>query len=111
MAGEKPALKVSIKAKDQGAQSVSLFAFWPGENGSLRGRLDRRVVELAAKLEDGSIVRIKRAQDGRESMWINAYLSDVPAPAPQPRPAPQRATAPLFDAGPDGGLDPDDMPF
>ena len=111
MAGEKPALKVSIKSKEGGAQSVSLFAFWPGEGAGLRGRLDRRVVEVAAKLEDGTIVRIKRGQDGRETMWINAYLSDVPVPTPQPRQAPQRAAAPLFDEGPDGGLDPDDLPF
>ena len=112
MAGEKPALKVSVKAKEGGAQTVSLFAFWPGDNGGLRGRLDRRVVEVAAKLEDGSIVRVKRGPDGRESMWINAYL-EAPPPVAAPRPAqrPQRPAALPFDAEPDGGLDPDDMPF
>ena len=98
--GDKPTLKVAIKPKDdKEAKPLHLFAAWRDERGRLSGRLDKSITELAVRLEDGKIVRIKRGQDGKETHWINVY--DGPPGEAKPKP-------PKDDGWNDGG---DDMPF
>ena len=100
MSGNRPELKIAIKPRDGSGERVSLFAFWRGQNGKLSGQLDRRVVELAAKLEDGTIVRAKRSTDGKSTHFIDAF---------EERATQARAEEPAADFG--GGFGNDDLPF
>jgi hypothetical protein len=90
MSGNRPELKIAIKPRD-GGERVSLFAFWRGKNGKLSGQLDRRVTELAAKLEDGTVVRVKRGADGKSTHFVDAFEER----------ATQRAEEPAADFGDD----------
>lgn len=68
----RPRIKVVLKAKEEGARAVPILAAWD-RDGRLSASLDRSVVELAVRLEDGTIVRCKRGEDGRANMWLNVY--------------------------------------
>lgn len=70
--GDKPRIRVAIKPKD-GGERISLIAAWQRDDGKLSATLDRRIVELAVKLDDGSIVRVKRGADGKASHWIDVF--------------------------------------
>lgn len=65
MAGNRPELKISIKATD-GGERVSLFAFWRRDNGRLSGSLDRRVKGIRVVMEDGTHVDLRRV-DGKHT--------------------------------------------
>jgi hypothetical protein len=81
-AGDKPKIKVSIKPMTTGAKDVPLFAAWD-KGGRLSASLDRKIVELAVKLDDGSIVRVKRKEDGWPDHYINIYDNSQTSPAPR----------------------------
>lgn len=114
-AGDKPRLKISVKPKD-GGNRISVLAAWEREDGKLNAMLDKRVVELALKLDDGTIVRVMRGADGKPSHWVDVFdeqASTSPAPSrggyrDAPR-APRTAAAPPDDAIDDFGGD--DIPF
>jgi len=84
----KPKIKVAIKSKAAGAQTISLFAAWDND-GRLSASLDKRVLELAVKLDDGNIVRVKRGADGKPDHWINVYDNASSAPTRAAQPAPE----------------------
>ena len=81
----RPSLKISVKPRGEGNGQgrISLFAFWR-RDGKLSGALDKRVVELAAKLEDGSIVRVKRDAEGKVSHFIDAFEERATSRAEEP---------------------------
>lgn len=114
-AGDKPRIKVAVKPKDGGTR-ISVLAAWEREDGKLSASLDKRVVELALKLDDGTIVRVKRGADGKPTHWIDVFDEALNAPAPraaaraQPRAAAGGA-APANAGWDFGGDDTDDLPF
>ena len=70
-AGDKPRFKVVLKRK-AGIEKVDLIAIWDNK-GKLSATLSRSIVELALKLENGAIVRVKHGADGKPDHWINVY--------------------------------------
>jgi len=114
VSSNRPQLKISVKPRGEGNGQgrISLFAFWR-RDGKLSGALDKRVVELAAKLEDGTIVRVKREGDGKVSHFIDAFEeSDAPTQSRfgSSGGGSAKHTAPRDDMPPDD-LGVDDMPF
>jgi hypothetical protein len=102
--GEKPRIKVALKAKGEGTKNVSILAAWD-RDGRLSASLDKRVVELAVKMDDGEIIRVKRDADGKTTHFVNVFdegIGKVPVPPP---------ASSAFDGG--GGGEPfgDDIPF
>lgn len=85
----RPRIKVVLKAKEENARAVPILAAWD-RDGRLSASLDRSVVELAVRLEDGTIVRCKRGEDGRPTMWVNVY-DDGSATNQMHAPTPSRA--------------------
>lgn len=111
MAGEKPRIKVAVKPKEGGGGRISLLAAWD-RDGKLSASLDKRVVELAAKLDDGTIVRVKRGADGKPDHWIDVFEEGVPRTGAQASQQQRTYAAKLSDVQPpldDYGDDP--LPF
>ena len=69
---EKPALKIVIKPESSGAKAAALFAYWR-KDGKLRGSMDGNVEQIAVKFKDGSVMRVKRKENGYPDHYINAY--------------------------------------
>jgi hypothetical protein len=99
--GTKPAAKIAIKPAS-GGDRVYIAAAWRRPDGRMGGlMLDRRVTQLAVQLDDGTVVRVKRGDDGKMTHYIDLFLEDgAPRSAPQPR-ATQRAEEPAADFGDD----------
>lgn len=97
--GTKPRIKVAVKNKESG-QRVYILAAWD-RDGRLSASLDKRVVELAMKLDDGSIVRVRRGADGKPDHFIDVFDDGASATAPQraPRGGGYEAAAPTDDFG------------
>lgn len=106
MAGEKPRIKVALKERGEGTKNVSILAAWD-RDGKLSASLDKRVVELAVKFDDGSITRVKRGEDGKTTHFVNVFDEGLSA-SPAARPAPAPASS-AFDG--DGFGATDDIPF
>lgn len=104
--GEKPRIKVALKEKGEGTKNVSILAAWD-RDGKLSASLDKRVVELAVKMDDGTIIRVKRTEDGKTTHFVNVFDEGLSA-APVARPAPAPASS-AFDG--DGFGAADDIPF
>lgn len=106
----RPRLSVSVKPKDGSGGRISLLAAWD-RDGKLSAQLDRRIVELAVKLETGEIVRVKRGADGKPDHWVDVYEnSGEQAPRSQPPRDERRATQrDAFEPSDDFGGD--DLPF
>ena len=118
MAGRRPDLSISIKdASDKESKPIPLAAYWQ-EGDRLQGGLDRGIAELAIKLDDGTIVRVKRTRDAngksRTSHYVNAKL--WPRERPREDPASEGSWADNLEPRPapadnwnDAGTD--DLPF
>ena len=78
--GERPVIKISAKPATGGGPPISLIAYWRQANGMLGGRLDRRITEVAVRMEDGEIIRITKGGDGKWSHYLNAYEEKAEAP-------------------------------
>ena len=119
---QKPAFKVSVKPEQGGGKAVQLAAFWRKDDGKLRGSLDGKIVQLSVKLEDGTVVHVKRKPD---SKWMDHYVnlfeeegstSKFAGAAQAPSGAdddifgpPQQSKTGMFDGN--GDLVDDDVPF
>ena len=102
---EKPALKIVIKPESGDAKAAALFAYWR-KDGKLRGSLDGNVEQVAVKFKDGSVMRVKRKENGYPDHYINAYeeaAHDAKFAGPKPRTG-------TNDAAGDFGFDDDDGP-
>ena len=97
---DKPRIKVSLKHKD-GGESLSIFAAWDKDDGKLSATMDKRISQIAIKMEDGTVHRVTRDDSGKPSHWVNIY-DDGPTGS---RPA-QRSSY----SAPRRGSD-DDLPF
>jgi hypothetical protein len=106
-AGDKPRIKVALKEKGEGTKNVSILAAWD-RDGKLSASLDKRVVELAVKFEDGTITRVKRNAEGKTTHFVNVFDEGLNGQAPAARPAPTPASS-AFDG--DGFGAADDIPF
>jgi hypothetical protein len=105
---DKPEIKVFFKRAD-GSGYVDLCAFWRGDNGMLRGSLDRKVVAIKVLRDDGSFEVITAGEKGRvEGMFLNCRIEGEARGAP-----PARAAAPTRRAAPPADDFPDDdgIPF
>mgnify|MGYP001165589673 CR=1 FL=1 len=106
----KPEVRVFFKRAD-GSGYVDLCAFWRGDNGMLRGLLDRRVVAIKVLREDGSSEVLKAGEKGRvEGMFLNIRTEgEQRATTPQRgQPTTKRANEP---PPVDDFIDDDSLPF
>lgn len=104
--GTKPRIKVAVKNKESG-QRVYILAAWD-RDGRLSASLDKRVVELAMKLDDGSIVRVKRGADGKPDHFIDVFDDGAGGGQPQRT---TRVGGSYEAAAPTDGFGDDDLPF
>lgn len=107
----KPEIKVFFKRAD-GSGYVDLCAFWRGDNGMLRGSLDRRVVAIKVLREDGSSEVLKAGEKGRvEGMFLNIRIEgEQRTTTPQRgQPTTKRANEPPPPV--DDFIDDGDLPF
>jgi hypothetical protein len=118
----KPDFKVSIKPEQGGGKATYLFAFWRKDDGKLRGSLDGKIVQLSVKLEDGTVVHVKRKPDSKYAdHYVNLFeeegsTSKFAGAAQAPSGAdddifgsPQQSKTGMFDGS--GDLDEDSIPF
>jgi hypothetical protein len=113
----RPEIKVFFKAVD-GSGYVDLCAFWRGDNGMLRGKLDRNVRAIKVVLADGSEKVLKTSDKGIvDSYYLNVRVeSEGPA---APAKAGYTRAAPVTRGGaskapvdmPADDFDEDDIPF
>ena len=104
MGAQKPAAKIALKSVD-GGERTYIAAAWRRDDGRMGGlRLDKRVTQLAVHLDDGSIIRVKRADGEKLTHFIDLFLEDdTTVRAPSAR---RDATPPSI-----ADFDADDMPF
>lgn len=77
----KPDVKVFFKAVD-GSGYVDLCAFWRGDNGMLRGKLDRNVKAIKVVLADGSEKVLRMSEKGIvDGYYLNVRMEDSSPPA------------------------------
>lgn len=102
----RPEIKVFFKAVD-GSGYVDLCAFWRGDNGMLRGKLDRNVRAIKAVMADGS-ERILRTN---EKGIVDGYYLNVRVESEAPAKPGYTRVAPVARGGYGGAKKPaDDMP-
>lgn len=78
----KPEIKVFFKAVD-GSGYVDLCAFWRGDNGMLRGKLDRNVKAIKVVMADGSERVLKTGEKGIvDGYYLNVRVESEGAAAP-----------------------------
>jgi hypothetical protein len=108
----KPEIKVFFKRAD-GSGYVDLCAFWRGDNGMLRGSLDRRVVAIKVLREDGTSEVLTAGEKGRvEGMFLNCRVEGEQRGAPPARAAaPTKFRIPRSPSAADDFPDDDSIPF
>jgi hypothetical protein len=108
----RPAMKVCVKAKSEGATRVSLLAAWRKEDGKLSASLDKRVVRVVLLLDDGSKVDIQRGPDGKPTHYIDVFENDA-APVRSSAAKPERTVDDLLGGGSTSAkpFPADDIPF
>ncbi len=75
--GDRPDLTIALKPRGGTKEDrIYLFSGWSNDGRISSASLDRRVVEFAVKLEDGSIVRVKRGRDGKLDHYVDVFLRD-----------------------------------
>lgn len=104
-AGDKPRIKVALKERGEGHKNVSILAAWD-RDGKLSASLDKKVVELAVKMDDGTIIRVKRDAEGKTTHFVNVFDDGVTQSAPAVRSAPASSA---YAGGDDFATD--DIPF
>ena len=77
---DRPRFRIALKID---GVHTPVAAWWDGAKG-FTGGLDRRVVALAVKLDDGSVVRLRRGADGKTLGYVNLYENRDDAPAARP---------------------------
>jgi len=78
VAGNKPDLSVSFKPAGGGKEDrIYAFAGWKNEHGRISSlSIDRRVVGMKFKLDDGTVVTIQKDRQGRWSHYVDVFLRD-----------------------------------
>lgn len=70
--GRKPDLKMTFKPAMPGVsgQETPFAAFWKEDGGRLSGGLDRKIVSVTIKYEDGTTTTVRR-ENGKSTHWCN----------------------------------------